>query len=141
MLSIWITGVEVLVVDFRGKARLRPQSPLPSEDCVVSIAACVGYGVVAVSESRVEIAEKSGLGRGRGGGREKSLDVLNRLAVGDSLCRDIVYNGRDRQIGRRHRKSTLLLTFTLTCIAAREIVPPLPRANLAMFMFGPTRGI
>lgn len=57
---------------------------------MVSIAACVGYGVVAVSESKFEIAERSGAGRGRGGGMEKSLDVLRRFAVGDSLRKDIV---------------------------------------------------
>ena len=36
------------------------------------------------------MAERSGAGRGRGGGREKSLDVLRRLAVGESLFKDIV---------------------------------------------------
>ena len=48
---IRIIGVEDLVVDFKGNGRLNPQSPLPREDCGVSIEACVGYGRVAVSES------------------------------------------------------------------------------------------
>lgn len=81
------------MVDFNGRARFRPQSPLASDDWVVSIAACVGYGVVAVSESKFAIAENSGAGRGRGGGTEKSLDVLRRFAVGDSFRKDIVHKG------------------------------------------------
>jgi len=89
-LSMCITGVEVLVVDFKGSARFKPQSPLARDDCVVSIAAYVGYGVVAVSESKFEMAERTGPGRARGGGREKSLDVLKRFAVGDSLRTDII---------------------------------------------------
>ncbi len=96
ILSMRITGVEVLVVDFKGNARFRPQSPLASDDCVVSIAACVGYGVVAVSELKFEIAERSGVGRGRGGGREKSLDVLRRFAVGDNFRKDIVHLSIDK---------------------------------------------
>lgn len=46
--------------------------------------------MVAVSESKLEIAETSGAGRGRGGGRENNLEVLRRLAVGDNLRKDIV---------------------------------------------------
>lgn len=80
-----MVGVEVLVVDFSGSGRFKPQSPLEREDWVVSIAACVGYGSVAVSDSEIGPAVKSWLGRGRGGGSEKSLEFLSRLAVGDSL--------------------------------------------------------
>ena len=43
-----------------------------------------------MSESRVSVAVSSELGLGSGGGRENSLEVLRRLAVGDSLFMDII---------------------------------------------------
>lgn len=89
-LSMKMVGVDVLVVDLRGKARLRPQSPRPRDDSDVSIAARVGYGRVAVSESKFAVPVKSEAGLGRGGGREKSLEFLSRLAVGESLLTDIL---------------------------------------------------
>lgn len=82
---IRINGVDVFVVDFKGKDLLRPQSPRERADWVVSIVACIGYGKVAVGESYVEVAVKACAGLGSGGGREKSLDVLRRWAVGDSF--------------------------------------------------------
>ena len=84
-----MVGVDVRVVDFRGRGLLRPQSPLPNDESGVSIAACVGYGRVAVSDSKFAVAVRSELGLGSGGGSEKSLEFLRRLAVGDSLLIDI----------------------------------------------------
>ena len=91
-----IVGVEVLVVDFNGRARFRPQSPLLREESVVSMAAWVGYGRVEVSDSKFAVAVRSELGRGKGGGKEKSLEVLRRLAVGDSLLIDILRTSRSK---------------------------------------------
>lgn len=87
-----MTGVDVLVVDFRGSGRFKPQSPRPRDACVVSMAAWMGYGVVAVSELVIEITVRSGDGRGRGGGSEKSLEFLRRLAVGDRCLVGITRN-------------------------------------------------
>ena len=42
-----------------------------------------------MSESKFEIADRSGDGRGRGGGKEKSREVLRRFAVGDSRLNDM----------------------------------------------------
>ena len=52
--------------------------------------ACIGYGRVAVSELLVLVALSSAFDLGRGGGREKTLEVLSRFAVGDNLFIDIV---------------------------------------------------
>jgi len=68
---------------------LRPQSPRPKEDAVVSIVCCVGYGSVAVSDSKFAVAVKFDAGLGSGEGNENSLDVLSRLAVGDIRLRAI----------------------------------------------------
>lgn len=54
--------------------------------------AFIGYGRVAVSDSLVLVTPGSALGLGSGGGREKSLEVLRRFAVGDNLFIDIVCN-------------------------------------------------
>ena len=87
---MWIVGVEVLVVDFKGNGLFSPQSPRPRDESVVSMAAWVGYGRVAESDSKFEDAIRSELGLGRGGGNENSLEVLRRLAVGDSLLVDMM---------------------------------------------------
>ncbi len=79
-------GVEVRAVDLRGSERLSPQSPLASDAGVVSIAACVGYGRVAVGESNRWDAVKVALGRGSEGGNENSREFLKRFPVGDSFC-------------------------------------------------------
>lgn len=68
--------------------------------------ACVGYGRVAVSESLVLVALSSALGLGSGGGREKSLDVLRRFAVGDNLFIDIVCNNADATKLQRNLERT-----------------------------------
>lgn len=78
-----MVGVEEFVVDLSGSGRFNPQSPRDREDDVVSIAACVGYGRVAVSDSEIGPAVKFVLGRGSGGGNEKSLEFFRRLAVGE----------------------------------------------------------
>ena len=97
-----MVGVEDLVVDFSGKGLFRPQSPLPKEESVVSMAACVGYGVVAVLESKFEVAVRSELGLGSGGGKEKSREFLSRLAVGDNLLIDMSSAGTSKsQFPRR----------------------------------------
>ena len=49
-----------------------------------------GYGVVAVSELKIEVAEASRLGLGRGGGKENTRDALNRAPPGDMLREAIV---------------------------------------------------
>ena len=54
--------------------------------------AFIGYGRVAVSDSLLLVVLRSALGLGNGGGREKSLEVLSRFAVGDNLFIDIVCN-------------------------------------------------
>ena len=87
-----MTGVDVLVVDFSGSGRFKPQSPRAKDACVVSMAAWMGYGVVAVSELVIESTVRSGDGRGRGGGNEKSLEFLSRFAVGDKCLVDITRN-------------------------------------------------
>jgi hypothetical protein len=55
-------GVEVLVVDRRGKGLLNPQSPLVSDDWGVVIARWVGCGRVAESELKIAVEERSGCG-------------------------------------------------------------------------------
>lgn len=82
-------GVEVFVVDRRGRARFRPQSPRASDDGGVAIACRTGCASVAVSECLVSPA-KSLLGRGSGGGREKRRELRRRLAVGESVLLDIL---------------------------------------------------
>jgi len=79
-------GVEVRAVDLRGNERLSPQSPLASDAGVVSIAACIGYGRVAVAESNRWDAVRVALGRGSGGGNENNREFLKRFPVGDSFC-------------------------------------------------------
>lgn len=78
-------------VDFAGSGRLSPQSPLDSEDPGVAIAARVGYGRVAVSDSKTA-RDVGGLGgRDRAGGRENTRDFRSRFAVGDNLADDMVW--------------------------------------------------
>src|ERR1700734_1817376 len=88
ILSIYSTrsnGVEVFVVDRRGKGRFKPQSPLESEDGGVVIVRCVGYGRVAVSELNVAVEDRSPIGRGRGAGIENNREALKRAPPGDTL--------------------------------------------------------
>lgn len=53
------------------------------------MAACVGYGRVAVSDSSL-LAAIFAPGFGSGGGKEKSLEVLRSLPVGDNVLEVIV---------------------------------------------------
>src|SRR5271168_1327481 len=78
-------GVEVFVVDRRGKGRFKPQSPLESEDGGVVIVRWVGYGRVAVSELNVTVEDRSPIGRGRGAGIENNREALKRAPPGDTL--------------------------------------------------------
>jgi len=78
-------GVDVFVVERRGKGRFKPQSPLQSEDGVVVMVRWVGYGRVAVSELFVAVEDSSPIGRGRGAGIENNLDALNRAPPGETL--------------------------------------------------------
>lgn len=79
-------GVDVSVVERKGSGLFRPQSPLASDDCGVSMAARVGYGSVAVSDLFLVVEVTSWLGRGSGGGMENKRELRRRLAVGESLC-------------------------------------------------------
>jgi hypothetical protein len=83
--SIRSSGVEVFVVDRRGKGRFRPQSPFDSEDGGVVIVRWVGYGRVAVSELFAAVEDRSPIGRGRGTGMENNRDALKRAPPGDTL--------------------------------------------------------
>lgn len=49
-------------VDFAGRARFRPQSPLASDDGVVSMDCRTGYGSVALSDGALVIEEVEGVG-------------------------------------------------------------------------------
>ena len=80
-----MNGVEVFVVDRRGKGRLKPQSPRTSEDWGVVIERWIGCGRVAVSELKTAVEERSPAGRGSGGGMEKILDARRRAPPGDTL--------------------------------------------------------
>ena len=88
--SIRITGVDVFVVDRRGKGRLKPQSPLASDDCGVMTERWIGCGRVAVSELNTAVDERSLGVRGRGGGIEKTLEARNRAPPGETLREAIV---------------------------------------------------
>ena len=86
------TGVDVFFVDFRGSDRFIPQSPRARPEGVVMMACDVGYGSVAVSDTRFDCTwpSRSFVGRARGGGRENSRELRNKLAVGESLLLDMV---------------------------------------------------
>ena len=75
----------MFVVDCCGKGRFRPQSPHDSADWVVSRAAVVGYGKVAVWDWGLSNVALPWLGRGRGGGKENKRECWRSLAVGDKL--------------------------------------------------------
>ena len=81
-----MTGVPLFVVDFSGRGRFNPQSPLFKEYLGVSMAARVGYGSVAVSDRLTTSEVGSAPGGGIGGGRLNSLEWRSRLAAGESLA-------------------------------------------------------
>lgn len=90
MASTRIIGLDVLVVDLKGKGLLKPQSPLASDDCGVMIDRCVGWGRVDVSDPNIAVDERSVAGLGRGGGIENILEALNRAPPGETLRAAIV---------------------------------------------------
>lgn len=79
-----MTGVEVLVVERRGKLRLNPQSPLERDDRGVLMESCVGCGRVADSELNVTVEASSEAGRCRGVGIENIRDALRRAPPGET---------------------------------------------------------
>jgi hypothetical protein len=83
-------GVEVFVVDRRGRGRLKPQSPRANDVWGVVIERWVGCGRVAVSELNMAVEESSPAGRGSGGGMEKIRDARKRAPPGDTLLEAIV---------------------------------------------------
>lgn len=86
----FMNGVEVLVVDRRGKGLLNPQSPLFNDDWGVVTVRWVGYGRVAESELKIAVEERSGCGWGRGDGIEKTLEARRSAPPGDTLREAIV---------------------------------------------------
>lgn len=78
-----------LVVERRGNARLRPQSPWNRDEADASMACRMGYGRVAVSDRLKPFPlENSRFGRGRGGGMEKTREDRSNCAVGER-CLDM----------------------------------------------------
>jgi hypothetical protein len=74
-----------LVVDRKGKGRLRPQSPRVNDVCGVVIERLMGYGSVAESELKLLLDERLGKGRGRVGGIANSLEARRSAPPGDVL--------------------------------------------------------
>lgn len=85
-----ITGFDVFVVDFNGRGRLRPQSPRAKDEVDVSIAACVGCGLVAVSDSATVCDDAAWRGEGTGAGTANSRECRSRFAVGDERATAMV---------------------------------------------------
>lgn len=136
-----MTGVEVRVVDFSGKDRFKPQSPLARDDGVVSNAACVGYGRVAVSESNRCDAVRVPLGRGSGGGNENSREFLRRLPVGDNCLVAIPRPGR-LEIANIHAYQARLLrlrVWTRPGDPALVLVAVSTRSIFGIFSARPSR--
>ena len=82
IVSTRIIGVEVFVVDRKGNARLRPQSPRCRDAQGVAIERWMGYGSVALSDRNS--------GRGNGGGTENIRDERRRAPPGDTVREAIV---------------------------------------------------
>ena len=80
-------------VDFAGSDRLRPQSPRTSDDFGVTMAARVGYGWVAVSDSKIGFELAGVTGGDRACGSANTLDFRSRFAVGDNLAEDMASTG------------------------------------------------
>jgi hypothetical protein len=91
--STRITGVDVLVVDRKGKGRLKPQSPRANDVCGVVMERLMGYGSVAESELKLLLDERLGKGRGRVGGIANSLDARRSAPPGDVLLDAIAVDG------------------------------------------------
>ena len=90
-------GVDVFVVARNGNGRLKPQSPLFRDDCGVVIERWMGWGRVEVLELKIAVEERSLVGRGSGGGIEKTLDARRRAPPGDTLLDAIVALWRVRR--------------------------------------------
>lgn len=85
------TGVEDFsVVDFAGRGRFNPQSPLARDDAGASMAARMGYGSVAVSDSNTIFEVAGSWGGDNAGGSVNKRDFRSRLAVGDTLMVAII---------------------------------------------------
>lgn len=93
-----MNGVDVFVVDRKGRGLLKPQSPLLSEACGVVMERLTGCGSVAVSELKIAVAESSPDDRGSWGGIANTLEARRRAPPGDTLRAAIA---RRRSIGRR----------------------------------------
>ena len=59
-----------------------------------------------MSELKLEVAVKSWLGRGSGGGNENSLEFLRRFAVGDNLL-EAIHDRLAEDLGRNFLRSRL----------------------------------
>ena len=79
-----MTGVEVLVVERRGRLRLKPQSPFEREDGGVLMESSTGCGRVAVSELKVTVEANSDAGRWSGAGMANILEALRRAPPGET---------------------------------------------------------
>lgn len=86
-----MTGVEVFVVERRGRLRLNPQSPLERDEEGVLIERWVGWGRVALSELKVDCEAISEAGRCKGAGTENIRDALRRAPPGET-DRDAILN-------------------------------------------------
>ena len=84
-------GVEVFVVERRGKLRLNPQSPFERDDGGVLIESWVGCGRVALSDLKVTFSASSAAGRCSGAGIENMREALRRAPPGDT-DRDAIVN-------------------------------------------------
>lgn len=79
-----MTGVDVFVVERRGKLRLKPQSPFERDDGCVLMESWVGCGRVALSELKVTVDANSEAGRCNGAGIENMRDALRRAPPGET---------------------------------------------------------
>lgn len=68
---------------FAGRGLLNPQSPNLPLASVVSMAANLGKGVVAVSEWEISLDDGGATGRAIAGGSANSFEFRSKLAAGD----------------------------------------------------------
>ena len=79
-----MTGVDDLVVERRGRLRLKPQSPFEREEGGVLTESSTGCGRVAVSELNVTTDANSDAGRRRGAGMANILEARSRAPPGET---------------------------------------------------------
>lgn len=107
---------------------MNPQSPLAREDCGVVIDWWIGWGRVAVSESKTAFEDRSPIGRGKGGGIENTLDARKRAPPGETLRDAIVALGRSIRLGSPAigglgaSRSTCGYPLNTLCFYPREVV-------------------